>query len=139
MNNYNQYYDFVDRNNNLNNSNMLDFNKDPYDAFLKGNSFNNLYHEYKNYKPKEVKPRDEKEYLLLLVQIYGFVAHDLGLCLDVNPSDSQALQLRANYINLHNQAVNQYESKYGPLDLDSNMLDNSPWSWNNDWPWEVQK
>ena len=34
----------------MNNSNI-----DPKEGFLRGNLFNNLYDEYKNYKPQELK------------------------------------------------------------------------------------
>ena len=142
MNNYNQYYDFVnklDKQSSTMNK-KFDFDSEPYRAFIRGNTFTNLYDQYKNYKPKELNPSNEKEYLLLLVQIYGFAAHDLGLYLDVNPRDSKALRLRANYINMYNQAVAEYESKYGPLSLDSDMSSANEWIWDdNNWPWEVQR
>lgn len=135
INNYNQFNEDINRN-----VNKYELEKDAYTAFVKGNSFKNLYNQYKNYRPFDINPQSEKEYGLLLIQIYGFVAHDLGLFLDVNPNNENAIKLREKYINLYNQALMEYEQKYGSLSLDSDMLGAIPWSWdNNNFPWEVGK
>ena len=103
----------------------------------RGNMFNGLYDSYMNYKPYEINPQNEKQYLLLIVQMYGFAAHDLGLYLDVFPNDSNAIKLRDKYVNLYKQSVNDYENKYGPLTLSSELLNASPWNWaSKKWPWE---
>lgn len=148
MNDYNDYYNYM---NSLNQGNMKNpkvnmdpknfgYDTDPYKGFIDGNMFKNLYEGYKNYKPYEVNPSNEREYSLLLVQIYGFAAHDLGLYLDVYPNDAKAVKLRDEYVRLHNQALNQYENKYGAITLSSSMLNNVPWGWDdNNWPWEVIK
>ena len=131
MNNYNQFAD--------KNVDKYALEKDAYTAFVKGNSFKNLYDEYKNYKPFQINPQNEKEYSLLLIQIYGFAAHDLGLFLDINPTNESAVKLREKYVNLCNQAVMNYEQKYGPLSLNSEMLRTIPWLWDKNFPWEVDK
>lgn len=153
MNNYIDYYNYL---NNLNqnamntpnkmtkmgsnqsvNMNNLGYDTDPYTGFMKGNMFSNLYEPYKNYQVQEINPTNEKEYALLMVQMYGFAAHDLGLYLDVNPNDTNAINLRSEYVNLYKQALAEYESKYGALGLSSNMLDVTPWAWDSKkWPWE---
>jgi len=149
MNNYVDYYNYL---NNLNqkkinnstgmnivntNSNKTSYDSEPYLGFVRGNMFNNLYSPYMNYKPHEFNPSNEKEYLLLLVQMYGFAAHDLGLYLDVYPSDSNAINLREKYVKLYNQALTNYESKYGATELGSEYLSTSPWAWDSKkWPWE---
>ena len=34
----------------------------------------------------------------------------------------------------------EYESKYGPITLDSDSLNSYPWSWNDmPWPWDNQE
>ena len=34
--------------------------------------------------------------------------------------------------------LDEYEKKFGPIELCSDYLNRSPWSWDNDpWPWEV--
>lgn len=138
MNDYNYYLNNMEHN--FNRNNEFKFENDPYTAFVKGNSFKNLYDQYKNYKPIDINPKNEREYLLLMVQIYEFVAHDLGLYLDVNPNNSNVIQLRNKYLKLYNQAITQYENKYGALSLDNSMENKTPWSWdNNNFPWEVNK
>lgn len=138
MNDYEYYLNNMD--NTFDRNNEYKIENDPYAAFIKGNSFKNLYNQYKNYKPIDINPKNEREYLLLLIQIYDFVAHDLGLYLDVNPNNSNVIQLRNKYIKLHNQVLMQYKNKYGSLSLDNNISDKTPWSWdNNNFPWEVDK
>lgn len=134
MNNYETYYNYPNSNNNVNNKFA-----EPYTAFIRGNLFNNLYNQYKNYRPSEVSPANEKDYNLLMVQIYDFCAHEMTLYLDNYPNDTVALNLRDKYSNLAKEARNQYESKYGALSLSSNTLAKS-WNWDDGkWPWEGNK
>lgn len=139
MNNYVDYYNYMNNINQNRNSNQrkLGYDTEAYLGFIRGNMFSNLYDPYQNYQIQELNPNNEQEYLLLLVQMYGFAAHDLGLYLDVNSNDGKAIDLRNNYINLYNQSLANYESKYGPLTLNSQGLDTKPWAWNTKkWPWE---
>lgn len=139
MNNYVDYYNYMNNINQNRNSNQrkLGYDTEAYLGFIRGNMFSNLYDPYQNYQIQELNPNNEQEYLLLLVQMYGFAAHDLGLYLDVNPNDGKAIDLRNNYINLYNQSLANYESKYGSLTLNSQGLDTKPWAWNTKkWPWE---
>lgn len=139
MDNYVDYYNYMNNINQNRNSNQmkLGYDTEAYLGFIRGNMFSNLYEPYQNYQIQELNPNNEQEYLLLLVQMYGFAAHDLGLYLDVNPNDGKAIDLRNNYINLYNQSLANYESKYGPLTLNSQGLDTKPWAWNTKkWPWE---
>lgn len=160
MNDYMDYYNYMNNlnqmpdvnqmmynavpNNNMNqkqtpNSSLSNF-AEPYVGFTRGNMFNNLYYEYKNYRPQELNPQNDKEYLQLLVQMYGFAAHDLGLYLDVNPNDREAITKRTEYINMYNEALQQYENNYGPVTQNSEMLKSSPWAWDTKkWPWEGMK
>lgn len=138
MNNYDEYYKYLNdikyQQKNVNNSII---EQDPYEAFIKGNLFNNLYDQYKNYQPAKLNPKDEQEYALLMVQIYDFCAHELTLYLDVNPNDQEAIRLRTEYTNLAKQALNEYESQYKALNLSSSNLAAIPWAWDTKkWPWE---
>ena len=110
---------------------------EPYIGFTRGNMFNNLYYEYKNYKPQELNPTNEKEYTKLLLQMYGFAAHDLGLYLDINPNDVNAIRERNEYIKMYNETLIKYENNYGPITQNSKMLEVIPWAWDSKkWPWE---
>ena len=161
MNDYMDYYSYINNLNQMPNSNQMinpnqmmnqNTNKvkksnkntnqnnglaEPYQGFTRGNMFDNLYDEYKNYRPQELNPTNDKEYAMLLMQMYGFAAHDLGLYLDVNPNDTNALRQRAEYIRMYNEALAQYENSFGPITQNSVMLETTPWAWDTKkWPWE---
>lgn len=132
MNNYDEYYNY--NNGYYSNINSL---AEPYNAFIKGNLFNNLYSSYKSYKPVQLSPSSEQEYALMLVQMYDFCAHELTLYLDNYPDDANVIALRDQYIKSYKTALNQYESKFGPITLDSLTLGKTPWGWDTQkWPWE---
>lgn len=157
MNDYMDYYNYINNLNQIVDQNQMMFEKqnqnkvsklkqnksttnglaEPYTGFTRGNMFDNLYDEYKNYRPQELNPKDDKEYAMLLMQMYGFAAHDLGLYLDVNPNDTNAIRQRAEYIRMYNEALAQYESNFGPITQNSIMLETTPWAWDTKkWPWE---
>lgn len=123
--------------NNAVSNNQTKSTAEPYKGFTQGNMFDSLYEGYRNYKPQELNPANEKEYALLLVQMYGFAAHDLGLYLDVNPNDVNVINQRAEYMNMYKEALENYEKNYGPITETSDELYKSPWAWNTKkWPWE---
>ena len=143
MNNYSDYYNVM---NSLNQKmdikkndgdKKIGYETEPYIGFSRGNMFSDIYDPYQNYQVQELNPTNEQEYSLLLVQMYGFAAHDLGLYLDVNPNDSKVLNLRNKYISLYNQALDDYEKNYGPLCLSSKFSNGNTWTWDSKkWPWE---
>lgn len=122
-------------NNNNNNNDILDSQM----GFKRGNLFNSLYDEYKNYKPQELKVNNERDDLILQIDENRFAMIELGLYLDLYPNDINALNIFNSYLKRKNDLINLYESKYGPLSLDS-MVQTNNWLWDNSpWPWEVQK
>ena len=148
MNDYIDYYSYM---NNLNQMGNQMYNEismpatkpvefaDSYQGFIKGNMFDSLYKGYQNYAPAELNPANDRDYKLLLVQMYGFAAHDLSLYLDVNPNDVNVIKQRSEYMRLYKEALKDYEKSYGPITKTSDELYNS-WSWNsNKWPWEGDK
>ena len=109
----------------------------PNDGFNKGNMFPNLYNQYKNYKPVELKANNEREQILLDLSRVAFAAHELNLYLDLNPNDESLLAFFNDYRREANALMKQYESKYGPLNIKSDSLEKGPFAWvNNMWPWE---
>lgn len=135
MNNYNEYYNYPNNTNNIKKPSKLLM--EPYEAFIKGNLFNNLYNQYKNYKPVQLNPSTEQEYALMLVQIYDFCTHELTLYLDNYPNDSNMIRLRDEYSKAAREALNNYETKFGPITLSSGTLNTIPWAWDTKkWPWE---
>ena len=79
---------------------------DPKDGFEKGNMFMNLYSQYNNYQPTNLKPRNEQEKLLFNIQSISFAAHDINLYLDTHPqSTSKAI---AKLIDLQISSTKNY-------------------------------
>lgn len=123
-------------NNNIENNKKITL-YGPYEGFIRGNLFNNLYDPYKNYKPAQLSPTNQYEEDLLNLNQMQFAAHELNLFLDNYPNDTNIInaynQYRQNYINL----LQEFESKYGPVTVISDALNTTPWAWDNEpWPWE---
>lgn len=79
---------------------------------------------------------NEQIKLLKKIQTYSFWVTDIVLYLDTHPGCRQALKHYHKYKKLYNDAVCQYEEKYGPLTMYNNSHD--CWKWANEpWPWEV--
>lgn len=118
------------------NSSNLDLAK-PNEAFIQGNLFNNLYDGYKNYRPMRLVPNSEKALLLLELDTYCFVTHELRLYLDVHPNDQTMIDLFNQYNARSNELLMEYEQKYGPITW--NVLSNSnDFSWvTGGWPWNM--
>lgn len=164
MNNLNDYYNYLNNYNDMNfmtnpNTMITDMNyqnmfpnnytipntntnssiTDSQIGFKRGNLFNNLYDEYKNYKSQELKASNEREDLILQIDENRFATIELGLYLDLYPNDINALNTYNSYLKKEKELITQYENKYGPLTLSSPIQTNT-WLWDNSpWPWEVQK
>lgn len=110
----------------------------PIEGFEKGNLFANLYNQYKNYKPAKLKASNEKEKMYLELVSTCFAAHELNLYLDLHPEDTSMLSLFNDYRMRENELKRMYESKYGPLTVNSDsVINNNSFMWVNDsWPWE---
>ena len=112
---------------------------DPIQGWMRGNLFANLYDPYKNYKPAELNPKNERETLLYQVMQYKFALIELNLYLDTHPNDTEMIKLFNQYQDIEKQMCDKYESMYGPLTTDSNNLNENRWEWiNSPWPWEVK-
>ena len=148
MNNYLNYKNFNfqngfdEINNKKNKKNLINFDNkgslyDPYQGFIRGNMFENLYDPYKLNTPYEIRPMNKQAELLTYIDSLSFACMDLNLYLDVHPNDQQKIDLFNQYRNQKNKLMEEYESEYGPLLLNSNSLDSYPWTWNNKpWPWD---
>ena len=112
---------------------------DVYAGFIRGNMFPDLYNQYKVQRPFDVEPMNEQARLLTCVDSLCFAAHDLNLYLDTHPQDKDMIELFNQYRVESNKAIQQYESQFGPLFVDSDASMNYPWAWNQSpWPWENQ-
>ena len=111
----------------------------PTTGFINGNMFSNLYTPYKNYKPENLTPKNEREKLLLDLSKISFAAHELKLYLDINPNDNSMLTLFNDYTKKANELKDEYESKYGVLDSTNGDFTETPFAWEEGiWPWEAK-
>ena len=108
-----------------------------YEGYSKGNAFKNLYDPYKNYKVRKPNPKNEEEDLLLKLNAASFYAHEINLLLDVYPNNTEMLTKFNEYRNLTNNLINEYQAKYGALNLTSDALNKNPWNWDQaKFPWD---
>lgn len=144
--------DEIDYFTNLSNSNLNDINMyntnnknqninsnlfSPYEGYIKGNLFKNLYNSYKNLKPINIKINNEQDEILLNVNELSFARHELNLLLDNYPNNDNALNLFNRYLKMENEAIKNYERRFGPLEVTSDNQTNTPFMWIDKWPWEV--
>ena len=110
---------------------------DPYEGFIRGNMYKNLYDPYKINSPYEIKPMNEQAEMLTYIDALCFACIDLSLYLDVFPNNKDAINLFNKYNGQKNSLMNKYQEKFGPLTLDSDALNAYPWAWNErPWPWD---
>ena len=139
MNNYN-YYDtfsnsYANQNNQINDDSML---FGAYEGYLKGNLFKDLYEQYKNYTPATIRPTSEKEQELFNLNQVAFAMHDLNLYLDIYPNDRNMLNTFMEYQRMYKNILENYEQKYGPINV-TDVDGNIPFSWESkNFPWEVK-
>ena len=105
------------------------------EGFLKGNMFADLYEPYKNYKPKELKPKTEREALLDAIIKICFAINDLNLYLDLNPDDTEVYDKFKKYCLMYDKCIEEYEKKYQVLNLTDDVYGKYTWI-SNPWPWE---
>ena len=143
MNYYNKnndYYNYVNNTYNQPLYNQSSNNKkilDPYNGFVRGNMFSDLYNGYKLNKPLDITPLNEQADMLTYIDSLCFALIDLNLYLDLYPNDSKIIELFNSYRMEKDEITKEYESKYGPLTLNSDSLNKAPWAGDNmPWPWE---
>lgn len=84
------------------------------------------------------RPAKDASCSALMKQVYqtGFAVDDILLYLDTHPCDSAALAYYQQVQALYQNAVQAYESQYGPLFM-TDVDDRNYWTWINEpWPWE---
>ena len=107
---------------------------DPYQGFIRGNMFPNLYNQYKISRPYEIQPMNEQAEILTKLNSLEFAAHDINLYLDNFPNDQEMINQSNNLNQQLEEITNNYENKYGPIYV--NTI-NDTWKWNKmPWPWQ---
>ncbi len=142
MHNYERKLDYYNYDNNKYNEPLYTKNENPntilnpYNGFIKGNMFKNLYNGYK-IEPIILEANSEKNRLKIMLDAICFAKEDLNLYLDIYPNDTDMIKLFESYSNEAMNLLKEYESKFGPIFVDSKANMVTPWAWdNNPWPWE---
>lgn len=146
MNNYPYFKNYDYNNQNMISNQKFEFDNfknnqnglyDAYNGLIRGNIFKKLYDPYLTSEPYEIKPMNEQAELLTKIDALSFAMVDLGLYLDINPNNQDMISLYNKYREEKLRLINEYESRYEPITLDSNKLDTFPWSWDEmPWPWD---
>ncbi len=115
----------------------LDNIYDPYQGFIRGNMYPQLYNTYRFTKPVELSPTSEQSEWMLAIQSLSFACHDLNLYLDLHPENLAARKLFEQYNVDLTTFISYYENKYGPLFVNDDNLQDNSWGWiKSPWPWE---
>ncbi len=127
---------FINWQNQLNYKQYEQDTYDPYQGFIRGNMFPNLYDQYKISRPYEIQPMNEQAELLTKLNALEFAAHDINLYLDNFPNNQEMINLSNNLNNQLKELTNNYENKYGPLFVNT-INEKNNWQWNKmPWPWQ---
>lgn len=98
------------------------------EGFIKGNIEKNTYKPYKNYSPASISVSNDRDKLLLEIQMYGFYLTDLGLYLDTHPTDKEALRLFNETREKYYKRVADFDKMYYSLNsFHSNKNDTYEW------------
>lgn len=80
----------------------------------------------------------DKEKIMKQVQMYRFALIDASLFLDTHPSDKEALKYFRRIKELFEKALEEYEKKYGSINISAGIR-NDKWEWaTTPFPWESE-
>ena len=130
----NNFNPFLNTRNTQNNPKLFESDE----AFMLGNLFKELYMTYKGFTNYCIQSNNQRQKSLLEVQIYGFVAHEINLFLDIYPDNQRMIDLYVEYANKAREATIAFEEQFGPLTV-SDSSNEYPFQWvQGPWPWEYQ-
>lgn len=79
---------------------------------------------------------DAQKILLKKIKQYDFALKELNLYLDTHPNCRRGLSMFQKYKKLREEALNEYNEKFGPITPEQNNS-TQHWTWIDDpWPWE---
>lgn len=111
---------------------------DPQEAIMLGNLFKDLYMTYHGFSNYCLQPQTKRQQVLLEVQMYDFVAHEINLYLDMHPQNQRMVKLYTEYAQKAKEAMHRFETEFGPLAVKDSQ-DKPPFQWvQGPWPWEYQ-
>lgn len=78
----------------------------------------------------------ERYKLFQWINMVSFAVNDIVLYLDTHPEDEKAIEYFNHFREIRMKALQEYETKFGPLTIDTAMPDNK-WLWaTQPFPWE---
>lgn len=78
----------------------------------------------------------DREKALMRVQTLGFAVVEANLFLDTHTGSREALDYYHRVVNEYNEAVNNFITNFGPLDV-TQVLSKDSWTWTEGcMPWE---
>lgn len=78
----------------------------------------------------------ERDKMMKKLMALSFMMYDAHLFLNSHPKDKQALEFYNKYKTLYEEAVKDYEKKFGPITA-AGVGDSNTWTWaTTPWPWE---
>nr|WP_294570908.1 spore coat protein CotJB [uncultured Romboutsia sp.] len=81
--------------------------------------------------------QSHKSSMILKIQELSFACVDLNLYLDNHPDDANAVSMYNSFSKQLNEAIRNYECKYGPLTNFGYGKSSCPWQWvEQPWPWD---
>lgn len=81
----------------------------------------------------------DREKMMKQVQMYHFAMVDASLFLDTHPTDKEALKYFGRLKEMSDKAHQDYQKKYGSLNIKNGERDGK-WEWaTSAFPWEVQE
>ena len=76
-----------------------------------------------------------KASLMQQIDEASFAMDDVALFLDTHPNDTAAMQYYKNVVTMRKNAMDAYESQFGPLMIEN--VNGCSWDWVTEkWPWE---
>lgn len=79
----------------------------------------------------------EKYKLMNFITEVSFALDDVVLYLDTHPSDKEAMLYYEKYAEMREEAVADYERKFGPLRNTAGSMQEGKFNWvHGPWPWE---
>ena len=80
---------------------------------------------------------DLRRKMIQEIRGYDFAITELALYLDTHPDDACAVNMYNSFTKQLNEAIRNYECKYGPLTNFGYGKSGCPWQWvEQPWPWD---
>lgn len=79
----------------------------------------------------------DKQKLIRKIEMYSLALTDINLYLDSHPECPNGLEYYRKQKKLYNEAVDEYESTYGPMNIMGLKSNAKTWEWaTTPFPWE---